>query len=96
VDAIASCSMKESTDRRLRSSLSCTRESVAIARIDALAGLGAAVSLTLLASLLVIGVTVVLGTLTFAFVRIVVSIVAGFGLTGMILGHIKRNAEQGN
>jgi hypothetical protein len=60
--------------------------SVAIARIDALAGLGPAVGLTLLAGFLIIWVAVVLRPLTFAFVRIIVGVVAGLGLRGMILG----------
>ena len=59
--------------------------SVAIARIDALAGLGPAVGLTLLAGLLIMRVAIVLGPLTFAFVRIIIGVVAGLGLCGMIL-----------
>lgn len=69
-------------------------KSVAIARIDALAGFRAAVGLALLAGLLVIRVAVMLGTFTFAFVRIIVGVVAGVWLAGMILGRINWNGEQ--
>jgi hypothetical protein len=69
-------------------------KSVTIARIDALAGFGPAVGPALLAGLLVIRVAVMLGTFTFAFVRIIVGVVAGVRLAGMILGHIDWNGEQ--
>jgi hypothetical protein len=47
-----------------------------------------------LADFLVIRVAVVLGTFTFAFVRIIVGVVAGVRLAGMILGYINWNGEQ--
>jgi hypothetical protein len=65
------------------------RKSVAIAWIDALAGLGPAVGLALLGSLLVIRVAVLLGPFTLAFVWIIGDVVASRGLAGMILGHVK-------
>jgi len=70
------------------------RKSVAIARVDALAGFGPAVGLTLLAGFWVIRVAVAVSTFTFAFVRIIVGVVAGVRLAGMILGHINWNGEQ--
>ena len=65
----------------------CARgKSVAIAWIHALAGLGPAVGLALLAGVLIIGVTLLLRPFTFAFVWIIGDVVASRGLAGMILG----------
>jgi hypothetical protein len=67
------------------------RKSVAIAWIDALAGVGPAIGLALLAGLLVIWVAVLLGAFTFAFVGIIGDVVASRGLAVMTLRHVNRN-----
>ena len=60
--------------------------SIAIARIDAFAGVWPAVGLTHIARRLIIRIAIVLGPFAFAFVGIIGHVVAAFGLAGVILG----------
>lgn len=61
---------------------------VAIALIKAFARVGPAIGLALLAHLLVIRIAVLLGTFTFALVRIIGRVVASGRLARMILGQV--------
>jgi hypothetical protein len=70
------------------------RESVAIARIDALTRFRPAVGLAFIAGGLVIGVAVVLGPFACAFMWIIGDVVAAGRLSGVILGYGKRKREQ--
>ena len=70
--------------RRLKKS-----RSVAIAGIGALAGVGTAVRLALLAGILIIWIAILLRPFAFALVRIVGDVVAAGGLARMVLGQVE-------